>query len=95
MRVFDNSRSIFSFEIFGLTLFNKRLKDIRIAKKYKRDIIRHQIKPLLLKFILVIKNRCTKIVSKLMAVCTIVIRLLLKHDRHPIFIKQENLHKLR
>ena len=33
MRVFDNSRSIFSFEIFGLTLFKKRLKDIHIAKK--------------------------------------------------------------
>ena len=28
-----NSRSIFSFEIFGLTLFKKRLKDIHIAKK--------------------------------------------------------------
>ena len=33
MRVFDNSRSIFSFEILGLTLFKKRLKDIHIAKK--------------------------------------------------------------
>ena len=29
----NNSRSIFSFEIFGLTLFKKRLKDIHIAKK--------------------------------------------------------------
>ena len=26
-------RSIFSYEIFGLTLFNKRLKDIHITKK--------------------------------------------------------------
>ena len=33
MRVFDNSRSIFSFKTFGLTLFKKRLKDIHIAKK--------------------------------------------------------------
>ena len=33
MRVFDNSRSIFSFEFFGLTLFKKRLKDIHSAKK--------------------------------------------------------------
>ena len=33
MHVFDNSRSIFSFEILGLTLFKKRLKDIHIAKK--------------------------------------------------------------
>ena len=33
MCVFHNSHSIFSFEVFGLTLFKKRLKDIHIAKK--------------------------------------------------------------
>ena len=56
MRVFDNSRGIFPFEIFGLTLFKKRLKDIHVAKKQKQDIIRLQIKHCFLNLFLSLKT---------------------------------------
>ena len=42
----------------------KGLKDIHIAKKKRHHIIRPQIKPLFLKFSLIIKNQCTKIFSR-------------------------------
>ena len=47
-----------------ITLFKKKTKDIDIAKRYKQDIIRHQINPLFLKFNLFIKNCRTEIFSK-------------------------------
>ena len=42
----------------------KELKEIHIAKKKRHLIIRHQIKPLFLKFSLIIENKCTKIFSR-------------------------------
>ena len=44
----------------GFLIFKKRLKDIHTAKKKRHHVIRHQIKPLFLKFSLAIKTYARK-----------------------------------